>query len=361
MPVNEYKIADKIIAANKSLFESNDQAIVAPPDPEERKKRRKPRVTFSTDIEEYEDDSETETSQSQEDSGEHKTYQPAMDNSLPKDNDATSSSIEEVVHDEKTIEDVDATVEHIEEICEDIDIIKLDPVEDCETAEEMDDAANCTVVACKVEGDNTMAEELVDIDSRVNETSQDSVGAVEMASMPPPTVTKTRSSRSAKIATNKAPTPKLRKSSSTPNIRKNSATAAKSEMPPKPDQNADDDDLMNIRLNFKCCCEHKYLESSRLPRYRGYFSQYGLSKEELEARDERKELMRRIRYENWLRKNEERAMKSLINEHAYAQWLTDKMRNVPRKEKNMYDYDIHGRRLPKKVHKGVSHASSWKY
>lgn len=100
------------------------------------------------------------------------------------------------------------------------------------------------------------------------------------------------------------------------------------------------DDFMKIQLNFKPCCEYKYLENNRLPRYSGYLSQYGLSKEQLERRDVHLERCHQRRYQRIERKTEELVNKSQENEEAFARWLQVKMRNTraTTHTKNMYDF-----------------------
>lgn len=97
-------------------------------------------------------------------------------------------------------------------------------------------------------------------------------------------------------------------------------------------------DILKIQLNFKPCCEHKHLETQRLPRYCGYLSQYGLSKEQLERRDARRERHHHRRCKRIERQEQEELLKSLINEEAFASWLRLKMRtNHNNGTRNMYD------------------------
>lgn len=381
MPVNEYKIADKIIAANKSLFQCGDQNEPQLPETIEKRENepnlivKKPRVTFSSDIEEYGDEDESGSTQSNEESCDETVDEPepsateeTLANQFPKENGENSQADAEMIRDESMDNMRDKTMEYIEEICEDIDVIKLDHKEEGEITEEIDEIpnANESVAISHPEleaidlNEYPIVENMDIIETLANESSQNTVVAIEELTKSDP---KPRASNSARFNSSKAAKLSLkpRKASSNPSSRKGSSASSKAQNSQNTINNINNDDLLRIQLNFKCCCEHKYLENSRLPRYQGYFSQYGLSKEELEARAERKELLRKMKYENWLRKNEEKEMKTLINEHAYSQWLSEKSRNVRRKDKNMYDYDIHGKRLPRKLHKGVVHAESWKY
>lgn len=96
--------------------------------------------------------------------------------------------------------------------------------------------------------------------------------------------------------------------------------------------------FLKIQLNFKPCCEYKYLENDRLPRYCGYISQYGLSKEQLELREKRKERFKERQSDKTAKQLQEETMKSEVNEEAFARWLQNKMRNSRSMTKNMYDY-----------------------
>lgn len=83
-------------------------------------------------------------------------------------------------------------------------------------------------------------------------------------------------------------------------------------------------DLFKIHLNVRACCENKYLDNNRLPRYNGYISQYGLSKDQIEQRNvNRQKYMeqRTRRNRAILRAKEEIAN---LNEQAFRQWLIRK-------------------------------------
>ncbi|KAJ6641053.1 hypothetical protein Bhyg_05986 [Pseudolycoriella hygida] len=96
--------------------------------------------------------------------------------------------------------------------------------------------------------------------------------------------------------------------------------------------------FLKIQLNFKPCCEYKYLENERLPRYCGYISQYGLSKEQLEMKEKRKERLKERQSDRTAKQLQEEALKSEVNEEAFARWLQNKMRNSRSMTRNMYDY-----------------------
>lgn len=99
-------------------------------------------------------------------------------------------------------------------------------------------------------------------------------------------------------------------------------------------------DILKIQLNFKSCCEHKHLDAPRLPRYCGYLSQYGLSKEQLERREARRERHQRRRSKRVERLAQEESQKSRVNDEAFESWLRLKMRTSSRRAgttQNMYD------------------------
>lgn len=96
-------------------------------------------------------------------------------------------------------------------------------------------------------------------------------------------------------------------------------------------------DLFKIHLNVRTCCESKYLDNNRLPRYNGYNSQYGLSKDQMEQRklNHQKFMEQRTRRNREiLRAKEEIAY---LNEQAFRQWLIRKNHSARSKYKNMYD------------------------
>lgn len=102
----------------------------------------------------------------------------------------------------------------------------------------------------------------------------------------------------------------------------------------------DDDAILKIQLNFKPCCEFKNAEARRLPRYCGYVSQYGLSKEQLDRRDMRRERHHQRKAKRSENLAAEASNKSRVNEEAFARWLAVKMRTAGTStgSRNMYDY-----------------------
>lgn len=392
MPVNEYKIADKIIAANKSLFEANEE--IKPENAEEKNnmtERNRPRVTFSSDIEEYGDEdndsihsneNESAMESADDEKGEKHVAQelPALmllqndANEEYSKSETNQASVEDKSDLDIKIDDAPSEpVETIEEICEDIDVIKLEPAMTEhepfeEIIEEIDenipasisvnpDSEPCKHTESAGQNDGTFC------DKKEEDNSTQSVAMDIPIESDTPKPRKIRNVKSAPETTKKPESKtNMRKTSLNSVVQKGNLTPQKSQNIKKSKsfstiESARDDDLLKIQLNFKCCCEHKYLENDRLPRYKGYFSQYGLSKEELEERAARKEEMRKMKYENWLRKKEEKQMKSQINEHAYAQWLKEKLRTVRNKEKNMFNEN---RQKQKRTNHRVQHTDCWK-
>lgn len=395
MPVNEYKIADKIIEANKSLFEStgqmenNSEVTTESENKENVLNMKKPRVTFSSDIEEYDDGDDENASihsnatEENDNAANHKSNEEdglAQESQTVKteSNDETIPECNNNEPAKEVGEKPDECMENIEEICEDIDVIKLDPPDDNEIMEEIgenftenDARIDAEKIDC-IENQNMSSppenaikmdtnEILETVAAKIDETegTQCTTEKTSDSALKPEPITRT--SKSASEKSKKQPT--VRKSQTAPILRKTKAEHPRRKIKSSTTSNHIDhdevDELLRIQLNFKCCCEHKYLENSRLPRYKGYFSQYGLSKEELEARAARKELTKKLKYENWLRKNEEKQLKSQINEHAYAQWLQEKLQKVRNKEKNMYDFN--NQKKQKKTAPTLLHMDSWKY
>lgn len=99
-------------------------------------------------------------------------------------------------------------------------------------------------------------------------------------------------------------------------------------------------DLFKIHLNVRACCENKYLDNNRLPRYNGYISQYGLSKDQMEQRklNRQKYMEQRTRRNRDILKAKEEI--AHLNEQAFRQWLIRKNHTSRSKYKNMYDFAI---------------------
>ncbi|XP_053686639.1 protein SDA1 homolog [Sabethes cyaneus] len=106
------------------------------------------------------------------------------------------------------------------------------------------------------------------------------------------------------------------------------------------------------KRSMKCqrkCCRFKKTTDEKLPYYNGFHSEYGLSKEELDAKNKRLEAKKKRFYERHQRKVEEKQIKAQTNEEAFSAWLNKKLKNSINKYQNMYDYKEkkHKRRLSK--------------
>lgn len=111
----------------------------------------------------------------------------------------------------------------------------------------------------------------------------------------------------------------------------------------KPEENKN----LKLNLNFRSCCEHKCSGNTKLPKYNGYYSQYGLSKEQLEKREARIETYRKKDLLKKTKNLEEDSTKSKASEEAFARWLNNKMRNPRNRVRNMYDFK--GKKHKKKI------------
>ncbi|XP_055609379.1 FK506-binding protein 5 [Uranotaenia lowii] len=111
----------------------------------------------------------------------------------------------------------------------------------------------------------------------------------------------------------------------------------------------DDDDtsddspvLAHLRKRAeKCqrkCCRHKKRVNDKLPYYNGFHSEYGLSRDELIAKQKRVEAKKQRFHERTQKKIEEQQIKAQTNEEAFASWLNKKLKNSLNKYHNMYDY-----------------------
>ncbi|XP_055532892.1 uncharacterized protein LOC129723004 [Wyeomyia smithii] len=93
----------------------------------------------------------------------------------------------------------------------------------------------------------------------------------------------------------------------------------------------------SVRCQRKCC-RFKKRAGEKLPYYNGFHSEYGLSKEELEAKIKRVEAKKKLFYERHQKKIEEQQIKAQTNEEAFSAWLNKKLRNSINKYQNMYDF-----------------------
>lgn len=243
---------------------------------DEMKLLSKQRVTFSSDIEEYDDDEAVETAEDGEISG--------------QENDEEIEEIEEAFerNEERSLSENEV----------DIDV---DGSSDNETIISCPDVESPTHAVCVNQ---------IDVDGGAERQEANNT-PIEAAVVP-------EADESKKIHPKKAP---------------KSGQAPKSDSKTRTQQNQ----LLKIHLNVRKCCELRYLENDRLPRYNGYISQYGLSKDQLDALEHSKRAHRQHLDEKRRQYRDAIARKSAENEQAFARWLRHKQKNSKSRTKNMYD------------------------
>lgn len=270
-PVNEYKMSEKIQSANNLLFASSvteheplQMSTTSPTRMNEMKLQSKHRVTFSSDIEEYDDEEAVV----------------AIDE-IEVPGHENEDEIEEIVDAFELVEQQQLAIEEI----------------DANT----DESSNETVIIRQVENTAQQpdeAEAVVELPEKIE-------GSVSEEKKPGP-----KKPSKAQIASNLEIDPKVR---------------------------AQQHQLLKIHLNVRKCCELRYLENDRLPRYNGYISQYGLSKDQLDDLERNRRLNRQHMNEKRKRFREEVAQRSAENEQAFARWLYHKQKTAKSRTKNMYD------------------------
>ncbi|KAH8234952.1 hypothetical protein KR032_006254 [Drosophila birchii] len=110
----------------------------------------------------------------------------------------------------------------------------------------------------------------------------------------------------------------------------------------------------SIRMNYKICCEHRHSLQGKLPRYTGYMSEYGLSAQQLQRREQQLRRKQRFSMEQTINRNEQELKKMQDNERAFTTWLKNKMRYPINKTRNMFD--AHKRRGSVAAAAGSPHA-----
>lgn len=99
-------------------------------------------------------------------------------------------------------------------------------------------------------------------------------------------------------------------------------------------------ELTDLKFNYKTCCEYKHSEQEKLPKYTGYLSEYGLSREQLERREAQLQRKQNQALQKALASSEKEMQKMQDNERAFTKWLKNKMRFPINKTKNMFDVKI---------------------
>lgn len=367
--MNEYNIVDKIQSANNLLFASIEEEkskINETIDKETKvdrfKLQSKNRVTFSSDIEEYDDDGPIEEGITA--NGELNDYDEAIDKEIDEIIERSENQSETILDNESIKVDGLMKALSIEEVYtseEDTSTEGNDYATELEVADEIDEATEENVV-----------------EEQTEETIAIKLNGVPISSPPSDTTTSDASNRSLpeiKVTTDETVSKKsfhqtknatrfLNRVSSSAQSRLQTESKEKQSavLPTKRphrklmsaqigrptkcnkylDMNAEEE-LLKIHLNVKACCEHKYLENNRLPRYNGYISQYGLSKDQLESRDRNRQLCLQRHRER--QREILRAKKELteLNELAFRQWLVRKDRLAKPKYKNWYNFSTSNR------------------
>ncbi|XP_073838083.1 uncharacterized protein [Musca autumnalis] len=95
-------------------------------------------------------------------------------------------------------------------------------------------------------------------------------------------------------------------------------------------------EVTDLKLHYKTCCEFKNAQQ-KLPKYTGYLSEYGLSREQLLEREQKLRRKHHSLLHETLKTTEEEMRKMHDNERAFTSWLKNKMRFPINKTRNMFD------------------------
>lgn len=98
-------------------------------------------------------------------------------------------------------------------------------------------------------------------------------------------------------------------------------------------------EVTDLKLNYRTCCEYRrhLSQPEKLPKYTGYLSEYGLSRQQLEVREENMQRQQRNVLQQTLKANDAEMRKMHDNERAFTTWLRNKMRFPINKTRNMFD------------------------
>ncbi|XP_049315196.1 uncharacterized protein LOC105227117 [Bactrocera dorsalis] len=98
-------------------------------------------------------------------------------------------------------------------------------------------------------------------------------------------------------------------------------------------------EVTDLKLNYRTCCEYRrhLSQPEKLPKYTGYLSEYGLSRQQLEVREENLQRQQRYVLQQALKANDAEMRKMQDNERAFTTWLRNKMRFPINKTRNMFD------------------------
>lgn len=349
-PVNEYNIVEKIQSANNQLFASinNDMnGLKQTQENTDNKSNRimlqpKHRVTFSSDIEEYEDEiSDGEI----------------IENQYKDDDDIDKEVAEIIERDENLMMEfnkIDGLMERM-------------TIEEAYLKDDNDDNESISE-----DNDFTTDVEVPEEMKNVEETANDCQSTETITNLIVPQNAKEKeknmlSLNQSAIQSNEHETPcrKCNKSyntvSSKQYIKRPTTSHISTEFKRSPQSNrsasanthrnlrskctTNQNELLKIHLNVRACCENKYLDNNRLPRYNGYISQYGLSKDQLELRElnRQKYMEKRARREREIIKAKQEIAD--LNEQAFRAWLIRKNHVARPKYKNFYDEPVQKPRI----------------
>lgn len=98
-------------------------------------------------------------------------------------------------------------------------------------------------------------------------------------------------------------------------------------------------EVTDLKLTYRTCCEYRrhLSQPEKLPKYTGYLSEYGLSRQQLELREENLQRKQRYVLQQALKANDTELRKLHDNERAFTTWLRNKMRFPINKTRNMFD------------------------
>lgn len=335
-PVNEYNIVDKIKEANKELFDGRGNSFDTGDGPGRK-------VTFHPNLEEYEPNPEEDDETSEKPEGllnmatlnEEDETNGNDDDPSPR----TVATIEECaerlalevqkkieaieIKMSESVEEEDEIDEISEEILESEDLKTNTKVNEylVEANAIKEDVPSEIIVAENI--NTTVISQEIDSDQEVPEEHEgdDNLSIIVASYLPQdiqipceedesPSKTKTQTFK--------------RKFSFR---RKNSGRRNKCRSP----------EITNLKLNYKTCCEYRNSDCAKLPKYTGYMSEYGLSRDQLEKREQTLQIKHKVVVEKSLKATEAEVQKMQDNERAFTTWLKNKMRFPINRTKNMFD------------------------
>lgn len=329
-PVNEYNITDKVKQANQELFETPH-----PGSPESlNTSTLLQRVTFRQILVDYEpeytsSDEEDEVESQQGDH--HPRHAQIEETEIIEENEIIEETEKQIIEEEITTELPPLNEPQMEEVQEEIE----EQLYDNEIKENLSYSES---EDCPKETENINLRKLYEAQSTSESKDCDSI--IEVMSTLKINSENVQFSGTATITIN---TLQEESKSSSTALQQNKQSAdapnhSKSSKQTKQKTSKENTKNLQLNLNFRSCCDYKLDDNEKLPRYNGYYSQYGLSRREIEKREKRLQSMRMRQFEMKIKMMEENASKGEQNEEAFASWLKNKMRNPRNRTKNMFDF-----------------------